>query len=259
MFVSRRAGFRFAPQLMASSHEANSSAASKGIDWKSEVTTIPKKNPEFNLQWHHRKSLEVATILSLLLTITLFVAIRDIRTQPREIAASAIQLEVAEIPPTEQIKRPPPPPRPVLPIPTESEDLPEDATIESTELNLVELPPPPPPPSEQGDGTSSVFVAYDEPPEIIGGMQALVSALEYPELARRAGIEGVVIVGVLVDEKGKLLDTKIVKPHGSNAGLEEAAIKGLLKMKWKPAYQRDKPIKVWVAVPVRFRLRDATS
>lgn len=258
MFVSRRAGFRFAPQLMDNSGQTNSSAASKGIPWKSDVTPIAEKNPEFNLQLHYRKSFEVATIFALLLTITLFVAIRDIRTQPREIVTSPIQLEVAEIPPTEQFKRPPPPPRPALPIPTESEDLPMDETIESTELNLAELPPPPPPPSEKNDETSSVFVAYDQPPEIIGGMEALASALEYPELARRAGIEGVVIVGVLIDEKGKLLDTKIVKPHGSNAGLEEAAIKGLLKMKWKPAYQRDKPIKVWVAVPVRFRLRDAT-
>jgi protein TonB len=259
MFVSRRSGLRFAPQLSANTRKPAAATTASAINWKSTGKLVSRKNPKYDLSRHYRKTMELATIFSLLLVIAIFVLLRDIRTEPREVAAPSIKIEVAEIPPTEQIKRPPPPPRPALPVPTESEEIPEDATIESTELNFAELPPPPPPPEPGIDEESPVFVAYDEPPEIIGGMPALLSVLEYPELARRAGIEGSVVIAVLIDEKGALLNARVLKPHGSNVGMEEAAIKGLRKMKWKPAYQRDKPIKVWVSIPVRFRLRDTAS
>jgi protein TonB len=259
MFASRRSGLRFAPQLTVTRQKPASTMISSTLIANPIDKTNAQKNPHYDLRTNYRKRFELATIFSLLLVCATFFLLRDIRTAPREVAAPNIKIEVAEIPPTEQIKRPPPPPRPAAPIPTESEDVPDDVTIESTELRLAELPPPPPPPSEQGfDEESPVFVAYDEPPEIIGGMEALLSSLEYPELARRAGIEGNVVIGVLIDEKGKLLNAKVLKPHGAEVGLEDAAIKALRKMKWKPAYQRDKPIKVWVSIPVRFKLRDAT-
>jgi protein TonB len=91
---------------------------------------------------------------------------------------------------------------------------------------------------------------------MIGGMAALKKYLEYPEIARKAGIEAQVVVGVLVDEKGNTVKTQILKGTGSKLGFEEAASKALMRMKWKPAYQRDKPVKVWISIPVRFKLQD---
>ena len=78
-----------------------------------------------------------------------------------------VKIEVKEIPKTEQVKKPPPPARPAIPIESEDEEIPEDATIDETfELDLSELPPPPPPP-EEDDESANIFVAYDEPPQPI--------------------------------------------------------------------------------------------
>jgi protein TonB len=78
---------------------------------------------------------------------------------------------------------------------------------------------------------------------------------EYPSLAREAGIEGVVWVEVLVDKNGDVRDARIIKPSGSSAGFEEAAIKAAYQTKWKPALNNNQPVAVRVTYPVYFRLR----
>jgi len=62
----------------------------------------------------------------------------------------------------------------------------------------------------------------------------------------------------LVDEKGNTVKTQVLKSDGTKLGFEEAASRALMQMKWKPAMQRDKPVKVWISVPVRFRLTDVS-
>ncbi len=218
-----------------------------------------KKNPKYDLRMHYQKALELGMIGALLIVTSSFYIFRGENQFDFNIEAPEIQIEVEEIPPTEQIKRPPAPARPAVPIPTEAEDIPEDETIEeTTELNLTEIPPPPPPMEDELDEGSYTFVPYDEPPQMIGGMELLLSLLEYPELARKAGIEADVIIGVLVDEKGNTVKTEVLKGAGTKLGFEEAAMKALMQMKWKPAMQRDKPVKVWISVPVKFRLRDVS-
>ena len=111
-------------------------------------------------------------------------------------------------------------------------------------------PPPPPPPDDGG----IVFVPYDEPPMPVGGFQAIQRRLVYPEIARKAGVEGRVLVWAQVDVDGAVVRTKIVKSLGPN-GCDEAAVNAIKSVDWKPAKQRDRPVKVWIAVPVDFRLR----
>ena len=62
------------------------------------------------------------------------------------------------------------------------------------------------------------------------------------------------IVHVLVDEHGNVVATKILKSLGNN-GCDEAAVAAIKSVKWKPAMQRDRPVKVWVAIPVIFKLK----
>ena len=180
-----------------------------------------------------------------------FQTLRAISLDKTEGKTVDIQIEVADIPPTEQFKRPPPPPKPSIPIPSESEDIPEDLTIEANDLDLSDIPPPPPPPEDDGD---MIFVAYDEGPTPKGGFRSIQKALKYPEIARKAGIEGRVTVHVLVSEKGEVLQTKILQSLG-HTGCDQAAVNAIKKVKWNPAMQRDKPVKVWVAIPVIFRLK----
>lgn len=211
-----------------------------------------KKNPEANLKLKYKKVLELGMLGSLFALVLLFQFLRVIDLEAVETETKEIQIEVADIPPTEQFKRPPPPPKPSIPIPSESEDIPEDLTIEATTLDLSDIPPPPPPPEE--DDGMNIFVPYDEAPSPIGGFRSIQKALKYPEIARKAGIEGRVIIQVLVSEKGKVIDTRIIKSLG-HSGCDEAAVKAIRGVKWKPALQRDKPVKVWVAIPVIFRLK----
>lgn len=211
-----------------------------------------RKNPEADLKLKYKKALEIGMMSSLFLLILVFQLFRAIGLEATETKAKEIKIEVADIPPTEQFKRPPPPPKPSIPVPSESEDIPEDLTIEATTLDLSDIPPPPPPPEE--DDGMNIFVPFDEPPSPIGGFRSIQKALKYPEIARKAGIEGRVIIQVQVSEKGIVLKTRIIKSLG-HSGCDEAAVKAIKNVKWNPALQRDKPVKVWVAIPVIFRLK----
>lgn len=213
-------------------------------------------NPAIDLKLKHRKLIEISLIISIALMTCLFLFLRtDLKTEVK-FEATDIVLDVEDIPITEQIKRPPPPPRPAVAIPSEDLDIPEDETIEIAEIDFENIAPPPPPPEPDPNDGLYQFVPYDEPPVMIGGMAALLQKLEYPELARKAGIEGKAIMSVLVDEQGKTVKVRVLKESGARIGFEDAAEQALMKMKWKPAYQRDVPVKVWISVPVTFKLRD---
>jgi protein TonB len=78
--------------------------------------------------------------------------------------------------------------------------------------------------------------------------------LKYPEIARKAGIEGTVYVEAVIDEKGNVVQTAIMKSLG-HSGCDEAAIAAIRSVKWKPAKQRDRAVKVRISIPVKFRLK----
>jgi protein TonB len=203
----------------------------------------------------YRKVIELSLVMALLLLIIVFQAFKRFESEITIKEQPKVVIKVEEVPPTEQIERPPPPARPSVPIPTEDEDVPEDLTIEETEINFEEEPPPPPPPPKE-DEEVPAFVPYDSPPEPIGGFAAIQRNLSYPEIARRAGVEGMVMIYALINTRGEVVQTKVLKSLGNN-GCDEAAIEAIKKVKWKPALQRDKPVKVWVSIPVNFKLKEA--
>ena len=88
----------------------------------------------------------------------------------------------------------------------------------------------------------------------VGGFQAIQRRLVYPEIARKAGVEGRVLVWAQIDVNGNVVRTKIVKTLGPN-GCDEAAVNAIKAVDWNPAKQKDRPVKVWIAVPVDFKLR----
>jgi len=74
----------------------------------------------------------------------------------------------------------------------------------------------------------------------------------YPEIAREAGVEGTVLVRVLVDAQGTVRDRILLQ---SVLGLDEAALAAAATAVFRPALQQDKPVAVWVVLPIEFRLR----
>ena len=211
-----------------------------------------KQNPKVNLKLQYKRVLELGLIISLIIHIFLMQGYKRIKekTVNRSFQLEAIQVE--DIPQTEQERQAPPPSRPTVPIASEDETLPEDETIDFTDLDLDAEPPPPPPPPEVDDDLP-VFVPHDEPPEPIGGYSAIQRALVYPEIAQRAGVEGRVMIWAKIGIDGMVKNTRVMKSLGPN-GCDEAAMTAIRAVKWKPAMQRDRPVEVWVAVPVEFRL-----
>ena len=96
------------------------------------------------------------------------------------------------------------------------------------------------------------FVAVEQMPEPIGGIKAIQENVRYPEIAKRAGIEGRVYVKAYIDENGNVAGTEVVK--GVGAGIDEAAQDAILKTKFKPGMQRGKNVKVQVMIPIQFKL-----
>jgi protein TonB len=97
------------------------------------------------------------------------------------------------------------------------------------------------------------FVAVEEMPEPIGGIAAIQQLITYPEIAKRAGVEGKVYVLAFVNESGTVTDAKLIK--GIGAGCDEEAINAVMKTKFKPGKQRGKPVKVQVSIPIIFKLQ----
>ena len=215
---------------------------------------ILRKNPKFSLKLKYRKNIELGLVIALALLIMIFQGWKRFEREVKKQERVNIKINVEEIPQTEQTKRPPAPSRPAIPIESENEDIDEDETIESSVINLEELPPPPAPPDDDIDESADIFVAYDEAPQPIGGFGAIQRSLVYPEIARKAGVEGRVVVNCLIDEKGNVIRTRILKSLGNN-GCDEAAVAAIQSVKWKPAKQRDKPVKVWIGIPVVFKLK----
>jgi len=77
---------------------------------------------------------------------------------------------------------------------------------------------------------------------------------EYPEAARKKGVEGKVFLKVLVGEKGDVKDVKLMKNESGSADLEKAAIAAVKKWEFKPATLKQKPVEVWVVIPIDFKL-----
>ena len=79
--------------------------------------------------------------------------------------------------------------------------------------------------AEQVPGDGEVFMIVEEMPELLGGLASLQSEIQYPAIAKNAGIEGRVFVQFVVDESGNVQDPVVVR--GIGGGCDEEAIRGI--------------------------------
>lgn len=93
------------------------------------------------------------------------------------------------------------------------------------------------------------FVSVEVEPAPIVNIQTLV---EYPEVAKRAGLEGKVIVSALIDKDGRVIKVEIDK--SDYPVFEEAARKAMMKARFTPARQNGEPVKLWYTLPIVFKL-----
>jgi TonB family protein len=86
-------------------------------------------------------------------------------------------------------------------------------------------------------------------PEKISGLSPV-----YTEAARRARVQGVVIIEAIIDEAGNVTDAKVLK--GLPMGLDQSAHEAIKTWKFKPATLDGQPVKVYYVLTVNFQVED---
>lgn len=232
--------------------------ASKIVE-QTRVSRLPYKVNGKSLRAQYGFTLQVGMMLSLLVLLVLFKMPLQMKTsfENEVVMQEVVQLE--EIIQTEQKIKAPPPPRPIVPI-----EVPNDEVLEEEEFELdvaldldemiEDLSPPllpdleAEPEAEEGE----VFMVVEEMPSMIGGREKLYEYVKYPTMAREANLEGMVVVGIVIDQDGLPTDLQILK--SVHPILDEAAMEAISKVTFTPGKQRGKPVRVKMAIPIRFKL-----
>lgn len=184
-----------------------------------------------------------------------------------------------EPPPPEQ-EPPPPPPEPEPPPPPPEPEPPPPPPPPEPEPMPVELPEPPPPPPPPPPPVKKPVVKppppkpvvvpppAPPPPVVIAPIRIEPVPVEaptfdaaylnnpkppYPRPARRLGLEGTVVLRVLVSPGGKALEVKIQKSSGTGV-LDDAAVNAVRNWTFVPAKQGGRAITAAVDVPINFNL-----
>ena len=169
-------------------------------------------------------------------------------------------IALEDIQPTRQSKKPPPPPPPMIPM-----VVPDDIFIESeieikdafltleeygTEQDLA----------EGTDGEASSAKAPEVGPKPLRFVEP-----EYTREARRKNVKAEIVIEVLVDEKGKVQEAKIVERYvysknskekntvpSLNYGLEESALSAAQRWTFRPARQNGSPVQSYTTLTFSF-------
>lgn len=217
------------------------------------------KNPKYDLRNYYMLFLESGLVVTLLIFI---VATRiDFVTGESDIHITKEQdvVQMEEIVQTEQEEKPPAPPRPQVPIEVPNSEIIEDQDIEvDAEINFDEPLEMPPPPTEEKEeeveDEEDFFVAVEKMPKLKGSLGDLQKKIKYPEKARKAGIEGRVVVQFIVNEEGEVEDPKVIR--GIGGGCDEEALRVVKKAKFEPGQQRGKNVRVRYSLPFVFMLKE---
>ena len=218
-----------------------------------------RKDDSADLRKQYPIYVEVGMIVTLLLLILAFRVDWQQGSDFQVVMEEQEVVEMEEVQQTEQQTEPPPPPRPPVPVEVPNDEIVEDeavnldASLDLSESLETSSPPPQPEGEEEEEEEQEVFVVVEDRPELIGGMAALQQAVEYPEFAKKAGIEGRVFVQFIVDEEGNVQNPQVTR--GVHKMLDQAAVEAVKEMKFKPGKQRGKAVKVQMSLPVTFRLR----
>jgi protein TonB len=173
------------------------------------------KNPVADLRSKYPRYLNISLILSLSFLIIAF-RFSPHPSEPEFISAdSYIPIELTDIPVTVQRPKPPPPPQNPELIEIDISEL-EEVEFNETELyetDVIEGPPPSQPPPEISK-EPEIFIWSEVMPQPIGGLATIQNKVNYTEIAKRIKLEGTVYIEAIIDEKGNVIESKIIKKIG---------------------------------------------
>jgi periplasmic protein TonB len=225
----------------------------------------PKKNPKYDLS---RKSIlffNIGLVISLLMVVVAFEwksydEVADLRGYVGD-----DDIEIIDIPITEQ---PPPPPPQEMPKELEIIEVEDDKEIEEEppiqdmsdiDTETVVETPVIIAPTVKKEEVQTIFDIVEEEAQPRGGMQAFYEFLgkniDYPRQAVRLSIEGTAYVRFVIDEQGNVESAEVVEGRELGYGLDEEAIRVIKLTKWTPGKQRGRAVKQRKILPVKFKLQ----
>ena len=211
---------------------------------------IRKKHADADLKAIYPKVMRRSTSLTLFLMVGLTILFPDMKIDSKPTKKVIERVTLIDIPPVTHQKKRPPLERPKVPIETEDEDVPDDVTIADTELDfdapVVDIPPPLQKNDVEVEEEILEFWIVEQKPELIKFVNPV-----YPEMARRAGLQGQVLVAFIVTREGRVAEPRVLKgPEIFRA----AALEAVRQFLFEPARQNDRAIAVRMTIPIRFSL-----
>ena len=155
--------------------------------------------------------------------------------------------EFQEIPKPKTVKVPVPDPTPDEPEPIREEDPREEVDYVPDDSMILGVPDAPPAPEPEGPVRFVVGGNITEPEKISAPPP------RYPEAARRARIQGVVVLELQISKQGTVSNVKVLR--GLPLGLTEAAVEAVNKWKFKASTLNGKPVEVLYVLTVKFSLQ----
>ena len=144
-----------------------------------------------------------------------------------------------------------------VPIPDPTPDEPEPIREPEPEIEPEILPP-----------DAEFIIGDPEPPPPQGPLLAGVGGVTnptriaesyiqpvYPELARKAKIEGKVFLQAVVEKYGDVGEVALLRCNRPGLGFEESAIEAVEQWRYEPATQAGRPVDVFITVIVDFTLQ----
>lgn len=117
-------------------------------------------------------------------------------------------------------------------------------------------------PCADGDGSGGggtgeghgLYVPVSETSRKPRWVRNFITDRDYPGLARQNGKDGRVVLDVLIDDRGRVRDARLLQ--GAYEALNEVALRKVLAAEFTPAYDAaGRPVACRVALPIRFELR----
>lgn len=86
-------------------------------------------------------------------------------------------------------------------------------------------------------------------------MKFLGKNIRYPEEAKEAGVEGIVVLSFVVDHEGRLDDIQVIKGLGKGTDEEAVRVVKLMSGNWLPGRQDGKAVPVRYTLPIRYAIK----
>ena len=199
------------------------------------------KKIKADFKFQYSLNIKKSLTLSLLFFLIVIHLSPDVDLAPQEEGSPTVLIHVEDIPMTRQTYRPPPPPKPAIPIPSDDESIPEEETIEETTLKYT------------------IFEAAATPiPGIILTPPKPIAWVfpEFPEEEKKKGVSGVVKLSLNINEQGKVINVIVMDNTTGSEKCAQAAVEAAYGSRFFPAKEGNKPVDYWISQPYRFDVKE---